>query len=84
MNKPVKKLTAGSIQVAVWLNEGKGGNFYTFTISRRFKDEKDSWQNSNSFRLSDLPKAIFALQEAYRHFALKEYPQSDEDLLIEK
>ncbi|MCX8190307.1 MAG: hypothetical protein N3F05_03735 [Candidatus Diapherotrites archaeon] len=84
MNKPVKKLTVGSIQVASWLNEGKSGNFYTFTISRRFKDEKDSWQSSNSLRLSDLPKAIFALQEAYRQFALKEFSQLENDLDIKK
>lgn len=72
MNRPFRKLYAGNIQVAIWQNEGKNSEFYTVTISRRFKDKNDEWQNSNSFRLNDIPKVIAALQEAYRGMILKE------------
>ncbi len=72
MNRPFRKLSAGNVQVAIWQNEGKNNEFYTVTISRRFKDKNDEWQSSNSLRLNDIPKAIVALQEAYRSLVLKE------------
>lgn len=73
MNRPFKKFTVGNIQVAVWHNEGKHSEFYTITIARRFKSAGEEWKNSQSLRLSDVPKAIIALQEAYRQLALKEF-----------
>lgn len=75
MSKPFRKFSIGSIQVAVWENEGKHSQFYTVTISRRFKGDGEEWKNSQSLRLSDVPKAIIALQEAYRQLALREFSQ---------
>lgn len=72
MSKPAKKLCVGGVQVAVWQNTGKNNDFYTVTITRRFKDNSDEWQSSNSLKVNDIPKAILALQEAYRELALKE------------
>jgi hypothetical protein len=72
MNKPLKKFYVGNIQIAVWQNTGKNKEFYTVTLSRRFKNANEEWQNSNSLRVSDIPKAILGLQEAYKQLALKE------------
>ncbi|MCD6479106.1 MAG: hypothetical protein J7L44_04455 [Candidatus Diapherotrites archaeon] len=72
MNKPLKKFYVGNIQIAVWQNTGKNKEFYTVTLSRRFKNANEEWQNSNSLRVNDIPKAILGLQEAYKQLALKE------------
>jgi hypothetical protein len=72
---PIKKFVSGNVSVSVWENPStKEGmqNYFTVSIDRRYKDKNDEWKNSNSFRVSDLPKAILVLQEAYRYLALKE------------
>ncbi len=72
MSAPVKKFSVGGVQVAVWQNETKQGkSFTTVSIDRRYKD-KEEWKSSNSFPVNDLPKAIFALQEAYKFLVLTE------------
>lgn len=83
INRPFRKLAAGNIQVAIWQNEGKNSEFYTVTISRRFKDKNDEWQNSNSFRLNDIPKVIAALQEAYKSMILKEQASESNESLAD-
>lgn len=75
MSAPIKKFSTGSVIVSVWENSSKTGeerNFYTVSIDRRYKDNNDEWKSSNSFNVNDLPKAILALQEAYKYLALKE------------
>ncbi len=75
MTSPIKKFQAGGISVAVWENEPKtadGNAYQTVSLQKRFKDKNDEWKTSNSFRVSDLPKAILALQKAYEFLALKE------------
>ena len=73
MGSPVKKFSAGGVQVAVWQNEGKeGSSFYTVSFDKRYKDKNDEWKSSSSLKTSDLPKAILALQKAYEYMALKE------------
>lgn len=79
MSAPIKKFSAGGVQVAIWQNETKSGkSFSTVSIDRRYK-EKDSenWKSSNSFPVNDLPKAIFALQEAYRFLAISESEKTE-------
>ena len=81
MNAPIKKFSAGGVQVAVWENEGKEGNSYnTVSVSRNYKDKNDEWKSSNSFRVSDLPKAVVALNKAYEFLALKEDSVGMQDL----
>ncbi len=73
MVKPVKKFSAGAVQVAVWENEGKeGNNFYSVSLSKRYKDKNEEWKNSNSLKQTDLPKAVLALNKAYEYLTLKD------------
>ena len=75
MSNPVKKFQAGAISVAVWENESstpEAPAYQTVSLQKRFKDKNNEWKSSNSLRVSDLPKAILALQKAYEFLALKE------------
>ncbi len=73
MAKPIKKFSAGGVQVAVWENEGKEGKqFYSVSIDRRYKDKNDEWKSTNSFKAADLPKAVLALNKAYEYLTLKD------------
>jgi len=69
---PVKKVRIGGIEVAVWENSSKEGKkFFTTTLDRSYKAGTE-WKKTNSLRVSDLPKAILALQEAFHFTVLKE------------
>ncbi len=71
--QPVKKYSAGGLQVAVWENESKtGGKFHTVSMDRSYKDNKDNWQKTNTLRVNDIPKAVVALTRAYEFAVLKE------------
>lgn len=75
MTSPVKKFQVGGISAAVWENESttpEGSAYQTVSLQKRFKDKNNEWKSSNSFRVSDLPKAILALQKAYEFLALKD------------
>jgi len=73
---PEHKFRAGSVSATIWENagedsEGKPTVFKTISIGRSYKDKEGNWQNSNSLRVSDLPKAILVLSKAYEHLTLK-------------
>jgi len=73
MSSPIKKFSAGGIQVAIWENEGKDGRtFNSVSFDRRYKDDKDEWKSTNSLKTNDIPKAIIALQKSYEYLVLKE------------
>ena len=73
MSQPIKKFSSGGIQVAVWENESKNGaTFHSVSIDRRYKDKNDEWKSTTSLKQNDIPKAVLALQEAFRFLALKE------------
>lgn len=82
MSKPIKKFSAGGIQVAVWENEGKEGKqFYSVSVDRRYKDKNDEWKSTNSLKATDLPKAVLALNKAYEYLTLKDDNISLTDLM---
>ena len=67
---PAKKFLAGGVSAALWVNKiptGDGREITTFsaTVDRLYKNAKDEWQSSTSFRLNDIPKAIAVLMKAY-------------------
>ena len=76
-NVPEKKFRAGAISATVWLNKGKNKDgeetsYRTISIGRGYMDKEGAWQNTNSLRVNDLPKATVVLQKAYEHLVLKE------------
>ncbi len=76
-NFPEKKFRAGAISATVWLNKGHRPNgeeseFRTISIERSYTDKEGKWQSTNSFRVSDLPKANVVLQRAYEFLVLNQ------------
>jgi len=69
---PEKKIRAGPIAVAIWRNKTeKGDAFYSVSFEKRFKKEgSDEWRSTNSLSKNDIPKAVLALQEAYKYLVL--------------
>lgn len=67
---PEKKIRAGPIAVAIWRNKTEDGKtFYSVSFEKRYKDQ-DEWKTTTSLNKNDIPKAIIALQEAYRYLVL--------------
>ena len=63
----------GGVGIAVWVNEVKTESgtryFRTLTIQgRRYLDKKTgNWEDAGSFRSTDIPSLVLALQAAHRH-----------------
>lgn len=72
-NKPEKKFKAGAVSVTVWSNpitkDGKSGEYKTISLGRSYK-KGGNWQNTQTLRISDIPKATVALQEAYKYLVI--------------
>jgi hypothetical protein len=73
-NMPEKKFRSGAIAATIWANsavrDGKAVTYRTISLQRSYKDKNDEWQNTDSLRTSDLPRAILVLQKAYEYVAL--------------
>lgn len=83
-NVPEKKFSTGVISATVWKNQGtkKDGtvaNYNTISLQRRYRDKEGEWHSTNSFRVSDLPKATMVLNKAYEYLVLKEEPENFEE-----
>ena len=77
MSSPIKKFSAGSVQVAVWENtsgEEAVSSYKTVSLQRRYKDKNNEWKSSASLRPNDVPKAILALQKAFEYLSIKTDP----------
>ena len=88
-NIPEKKFSTGVISATIWQNQGRGRNgevtsFRTVSFQRSYKDKNGVWQNSNSLRVNDLPKASLVLQKAYEYVVLKEAQNSASDYVNEE
>jgi hypothetical protein len=72
-NQPEKKFRAGAISATVWQNQGQSKKtgeavtYRTISLQRGYKDKNDQWQNTNSFRINDLPRATVVLKQAYEY-----------------
>lgn len=75
-NKPEEKFRAGAISATVWKNKGKNKSgrvteFYTVKLERRYRDNNDQWQSTESLGINDIPKAVLVLNKAYEWIATK-------------
>jgi hypothetical protein len=79
----------GGVGLAIWLNQVAGDTgprfFRSVTIApRRYRDEKTGrWMDSTSFRATDLPALILALEAAHGYMANTPLPGDalDEDAI---
>ena len=63
-------IKVGAVRVTLWRDTRKSSDGRAFesravTIDRAYKDSHDEWQNTNSLRENDIPKAVVALLKAY-------------------
>ena len=65
-SKPLKHFRAGGITISQWETFINDKPLSSFSIQRSYKDKEDKWQNTNFFRVHDLPKLIELLRDAYR------------------
>ena len=63
--QPVQKFNQGLVQVAVWQNESRNGDFYSLTFQRSYTDAEGVWHNATSFPLSALYDLTLATMRAY-------------------
>ena len=75
-NKPEKKFVASPVSATVWNNkgekDGKEFEYKTIQVSRSYKDKEDNWQNTDSFRIADIPKLQLVLSACYSYLATTE------------
>lgn len=76
-NLPEKKFRAGGVSATVWSNKGQSPTgqeteYKTISLERSYTDKEGKWQNTNSFRVADVPKAMVTLQKAYEFLILNE------------
>lgn len=73
-NRPEKKFRVGQVTATIWSNKSKNDTIYrTVVLERAYKDKnQDQWQNTKTLRAVDIPKAVLALNEAYKYLTLKE------------
>jgi len=77
MSQPEKKFANGAVSASIFVNQGKGKDGKPYEIrkvvlQKRYKDNNDEWQSSNSYDINDLPKVIAAVQKAYDYLTSKE------------
>lgn len=74
-NTPKATYRAGAIKATVWSNpsnDPKMPPMVSVKISRSYKDKEGKWQETASFNVADLPKAVLVLSQAYENEVLKE------------
>jgi hypothetical protein len=87
-NQPEKKFRAGAISATIWLNQGQsktGGisQYRTISLQRGYKDKAGQWQNTNYFRLNDLPRAALVMTQAYEYLVTTKPEDASEPLTEE-
>ena len=68
-NKPVFTRRLNRIEVAIWKNESENAIWQNVTFQRTYRDEQGEIQNTNNFRMDDLPALAFLAVKAYDQMA---------------
>lgn len=80
-NKPMTKFRSGGVVATVWENtiEKNGNNLtvYNVQLERTYKNDKDEWKTTNSYKVGDLPKVELVVREAFKLLALKDQESSE-------
>ena len=73
--KPAASKQFDRVQAAIWRQESEssgGEPFFSFTVSRSYRDANGEWQRSTSFLARDLPHLQLAVEWAMRELLLKD------------
>ena len=71
-NKPLVNIKVGSVRAAIWKNQRQNENGNSFesvkvVLDRTYKDRSGNYSSTHGLDVNDIPKAIFALMEAYEY-----------------
>ncbi|MFQ5503148.1 MAG: hypothetical protein ACE5EQ_12780 [Phycisphaerae bacterium] len=74
-NQPLETKKFDRVQAAIWRQESGAGEsktqYYTFTLSRSYKNDQGQWCRVQSFTARDLPHMALAVDWAMRELLLK-------------
>lgn len=70
--QPEATFRYGACSASVFVNEATRKDGSTFlarrvVLQRSYQDDQGRWQTTSSFDVNDVPKAVLALEDAYRH-----------------
>jgi len=72
MNLPIKRLSLGKCQAALWKKEFEGKPSYSVSFQKSYKGQDGQWKNSNFFTLPDL-RDLYILVGHITNNQVKEY-----------
>ena len=83
--KPIVKFRAGAVTCAIWENEirvnGQMEKTLKASVSRRYRDRDGTWKTSQSFSRSEIPLAIYGLQQAFEYMLQETKSDGDGEAL---
>lgn len=77
---PDHKVRYGRVEVAVWKKQAEDQTWYSFSVTRSYKDKSDQWQRSASLDEEDALPAAKALEEAYTWTQTRRHAARDQAL----
>lgn len=84
MAQPEKRFRCGGCEAAIFENEfGKDDNkvkLKKVAFQKRYKNSDGEWKTTYSLDVNDIPKAILALEEAYKYLVLGDESKGNEDV----
>ena len=54
MSQPAHKIRFGVLQVTIWRNTGEKGAWYSVTPTRSYKQDDETWRETDSLGFDDL------------------------------
>ena len=54
MSKPAHKIRFGNIQATIWRNTSEKGTWYSVTPTRSYKQDDETWRETDSLGFDDL------------------------------
>lgn len=83
MSKPEHVFKMGAVRASIFRNvierAGQSVPIAKVIIEVRYKDKSGEWKGTNSLSLNEVPKAIMALQEAYKYLLEHGKPEDDQE-----
>jgi len=84
MGEFVKRFKCGACEASVFENEidtrdGRRVKVKNAVLQKRYKDKNGEWSSTNSFDVNDIPKALLALNDAYRFIVVDDNTEGSRD-----
>lgn len=71
MSVPDLKWKSFPLELAAWKNEKDGREYYSFKLTKAYKDDKGEWHNTANLSDRDLPIAVSLLSRAHMELGIQ-------------